>query len=144
MTEEHRATGAMLDPDAILRILDRGARIHSAVRAAADLREQRAKAASPGHWTNKGRAAGEPVPHVVDFGPWPAKVTNGFAVCHSEDRAQMVADAEHITAEANPGHALAAVRLWRALAETWDHLPQAVQTATVAEVRAYLDPEWTG
>lgn len=114
---------AILDPPAILAILDRGTRIHSGICAAADLRELRLNAATPGPWTNQGRAAGAPVPHVVDMGP--QSVTAPFAVCHSESMAVSVSNATLIAAEANPDHVRAAIHRWRRVVER--HVPKPIR-----------------
>jgi hypothetical protein len=82
------------------------------ILAVADLREQRAKAATPQRW------------EVED---WPLKPDRWqvFARMDTVATDATQSDAEHIAAEANPAHALAAVRRWRGVVER--HKPMETQ-----------------
>lgn len=71
---------------------------------AADLREQRAEAAHPGGW-------------YAGTSNWIVAVVGDMADEFDVAKTQGAADAEHIAAEANPAHALAAVRRWRGVVE---------------------------
>ena len=84
------------------------------VLAVADLRERRAKAATPGPWrvTTDGDPCGPDIALVHDD------------LDDEDSESDIVARfvetwdaAEHIAAEASPAHALAEVALWRRLAE---------------------------
>lgn len=92
------------------------------ILAAADLREQRANAATPGPWTYDGNPSGAvwPVPYPATLAyvqprrdlPVVYAIENGDAI----PTATQVANAHHIAAE-HPGVALAAVRRWRGVVE---------------------------
>lgn len=81
------------------------------VLAVADLREARANAATPGPW----------VPYYcgIERGPGPDGVLPAISICDtgSGDADQTWPDAEHIAAEADPAHVLAAIRHWRGTVE---------------------------
>jgi hypothetical protein len=79
------------------------------ILAAADLREQRAEAASCGPYVV------DPQDHEDDEGEdyYDVDGPDGGWVAHVDTRGT----AEHIAAEANPAHALAAVRRWRGAVE---------------------------
>jgi hypothetical protein len=79
------------------------------VLAVADIREQRAKAATEGPYKAR---SWEPEPeHEVVAGPL------GAVWLYIGDEEHDRADAEHIAAEADPDHALEAVRHWRTVVE---------------------------
>lgn len=90
------------------------------IRAAADLREQRARAATPGPYIpfygghlrgQPGDVAGVEQGPAEPGEPWPAVVICDTGGLNRPVQAQ--ANAEHIAAEANSAHALAAVHRWR-------------------------------
>lgn len=116
------------------------------ILAAADLREQRAKAASEGPWE-----AGERC--IWSLGDGNPVVTDGP---DGMGGVILLTDAEHIAAEANPAHALAAVRRWRGVVERHARIDDGLRgycrqcyhlypawpcpdlTETADEARAYL------
>lgn len=136
----------------LLALLDRDPA--AGILAAADLREQRAKAATAGATLLRYEHGGG---RLANFG-FTSQERFLVADLYNE------ADREHIAAEANPAHALAAVRRWRGVVERhrgytpqWDRVepsprctwcrtdprerigwpcPDVVETA--AEARAYL------
>jgi hypothetical protein len=122
----------------------------SGLVATANLREQRARAATAG-------------PYVAEFvgdvdrdtgegrGDWQvsAEAAEHGVLAMLADDEQSQADAEHLAAEADPAHALAEVALWRAVANEMDvhwirfqtgDIPY-VWTAALAAARAYLAAE---
>ena len=137
------------------------------ILAAADLREQRAKAATPGRWgagngTTIAAGLEQTSPGCITYDVKIAEVDDDrweSADNEIDAEEQAEADAEHIAAEANPAHALAAVRRWKKTAErhgpdAWafyegrakchahrrpvyvEHCPDLTETAD--EARAYL------
>jgi hypothetical protein len=83
---------ALLDSDPAAGIL-----------AVADLRERRVKVASPGEWRSS---------------PGMSTIYSPVPGGHQRTAIALYpVDAEHIAAEANPAHALAAVRRWRGVVE---------------------------
>ena len=81
------------------------------VLAVADLREQRARAATPGPYVARTTDDVGELAHQVHAGP------HGAVWLYLGSDAQELADAEHIAAEADPDHALAEVALWRGVVE---------------------------
>ena len=98
------------------------------ILAAADLREQRAKAVLE-----------------ISKAPWTAFEDGVFGPDFADGSLRTVAEtvyfeeAVHIAAEANPGHALAAVRRWRGVVDRHSHPDYACDdlTETADEARAY-------
>jgi hypothetical protein len=87
---------------------------HAGVLAAADLREQRAAAATQGRWV---AATGRGKKHGVVGVPGPEPGSGvAVAVCGSPGTVK-AANAQHIAAEANPATVRAAVALWRGIAQ---------------------------
>lgn len=91
------------------------------ILAAADVRQARAEAATPGRWRyNPEKAWHRPgtaeYEEGVFAGPAGRSATT-VAITGAADDPQSMHDAEHIAAEASPAHALAAVRHWRSVAE---------------------------
>ena len=150
LTHDTASLTALLDSDPPAGVL-----------AVADLRERRAKAATPGPYRVQGHAQLEEGCRCLscygDSWSWEiaqidgpeCKDTGDYHVMHLGH-----ADAEHIAAEANPAHALAAVRRWRgfvrrhAAALMWDEtackwcanaaFPCPDLRETADEARAYL------
>ena len=120
----------MTETDAILALADSDPAVF--ILRVADLREQRASSVSRGHWY----------------------ANNGYVLCNSGDPtdgvnvcAALISNAEHIAAEANPTHALAAARHWRGVVERHSlgcpdqraaSVPCDDLTETADEARAYL------
>lgn len=78
--------------------------------AAADLREQRTRAATGGPYGTRTYDDGTEVCHEVHAGP------DHLAWLYIGAADQDRTDAEHIAAEANPAHTLAEAALWRSIA----------------------------
>lgn len=108
MTEPH-ATGAILDPAAILNFLDRGVRIHSGIRAAADLREHRLNLATPGPYEAQRFNDGNGIASQIHAGP------DGAVWLYIGDRPQDGVDAGRLAALLNAD--APAIRRWRGVAE---------------------------
>ena len=113
---------AMLDVDPAAGIL-----------GAADLREQRANAATGERWVL------DPFEHYEEDDPtdnyWDVDgAQSGGWIAHVGERE----DAEHIAAEANPTFALAAVRRWRGVVERHRMVPvQSIECTEMACAACY-------
>lgn len=103
------------------------------ILAAADLREQRAKAATPGPYVPYYTGV-EQSPTQSD-GTWPALTICDTVV--SDRPRQAWPNAEHIAAEASPAHALAAVRHWRGVVER--HTPMRIRSKDGRDVCQWCD-----
>jgi hypothetical protein len=127
---------ALLDSDPVAGILD-----------AADLRERRCDAVTRGEWFAESQNVRVRI-LGMDETPTVAMPPGRTPMSFKDTWA----NAEHIAAEANPAHALAAVRRWRGVAERWQRqqrqylegeaavvlLLDRDLTETADEVRAYL------
>jgi hypothetical protein len=99
----------------IIALLDADTSPAAGILAVADLREQRAKAATAGLWHPR-----KEYPQTVWQGegdPTDDASSDDFGIVSTTLAMNPAADAEHIAAEANPAHALAAVRRWRGVVE---------------------------
>lgn len=108
MTEPH-ATGAILDPAAILNFLDRGVRINSGIRAAADLREHRLSLSTPGPYVAQRFNDGNGIASQIHAGP------DGAVWLYIGDQPQDGVDAGRLAAVLNAD--AATIRRWRGVAE---------------------------